>query len=99
MNAGGFRVSPIELETSLSQVSDITSLACVEVEIKTDVKIIVAFYTSVGADAETQLKNYAQTHLADYKRPRAYVRLDALPQNANGKINRNALRQMKDRIL
>ena len=98
MNAGGFRVSPIELETSLSQVSDITSLACVEVEIKTDVKIIVAFYTSVGADAETQLKNYAQTHLADYKRPRAYVRLDALPQNANGKINRNALRQMKDLI-
>ena len=98
MNAGGFRVSPIELETSLSQVSDITSLVCVEVEIKWDVKIIVAFYTSVGADAETQLKNYAQTHLADYKRPKAYVRLDALPQNANGKINRNALRQIKDRI-
>ena len=43
-------------------------------------------------------KNYAQKHLADYKRPKAYVRLDALPHNANGKINRNALRQMKDRI-
>ena len=98
MNASGFRVSPIELEHSLSQVTGITSLACVEVEIKTDAKIIVGFYTSETADVETQLKVYAQTYLADYKRPKAYVRLDALPHNANGKINRNALRQMKDRI-
>ncbi|MGB1639108.1 MAG: AMP-binding enzyme, partial [Paracoccaceae bacterium] len=69
-----------------------------EVEIKADAKIIVAFYTSASSDIETQLKEHAQTHLADYKRPKAYVRLDALPQNANGKINRNALRQMKDLI-
>ena len=98
MNAGGFRVSPIELEHSLSQVQGITSLACVEVEIKADAKIIVGFYTSATADVETQLIEHAKTHLADYKRPKAYVRLDALPQNANGKINRNALRQMKDLI-
>jgi acyl-coenzyme A synthetase/AMP-(fatty) acid ligase len=98
MNAGGFRVSPIELEYCLSQVQGITSLACVEVEIKTDAKIIVAFYTSASSDIETHLKDHAQMHLADYKRPKAYVLLDALPQNANGKINRNALRQMKDLI-
>ncbi len=98
MNAGGFRVSPIELEHSLSQVEGITSLACVEVEIKADAKIIVVFFTSASSDIETQLKEHAQTHLADYKRPKAYVRLDALPQNANGKINRNALRKMKDLI-
>lgn len=98
MNAGGFRVSPIELEYCLSQVQGITSLACVEVEIKTDAKIIVGFYTSASSDIETHLKDHAQLHLADYKRPKAYVCLDALPQNANGKINRNALRQMKDLI-
>jgi acyl-coenzyme A synthetase/AMP-(fatty) acid ligase len=98
MNAGGFRVSPIELEYCLSQVQGITSMACVEVEIKTDAKIIVAFYTSASSDIETHLKDHAQMHLADYKRPKAYVLLDALPQNANGKINRNALRQMKDLI-
>jgi acyl-coenzyme A synthetase/AMP-(fatty) acid ligase len=98
MNAGGFRVSPIELEHSLSQVEGITSLACVEVEIKADAKIIVVFFTSASSDIETQLKEHAQTHLADYKRPKDYVHLDALPQNANGKINRNALRKMKDLI-
>ena len=98
MNAGGFRVSPIELEHCLSQVQGITTLACVEVEVKADAKIIVGFYTSASSDSETHLKDHAQTHLADYKRPKAYVRLDALPQNANGKINRNALRQMKDLI-
>ena len=98
MNAGGFRVSPIELEHSLSQVEGITSLACVEVEIKADAKIIVVFFTSASSDIDTQLKEHAQTHLADYKRPKAYVRLDALPQTANGKINRNALRKMKDLI-
>ena len=98
MNAGGFRVSPIELEYCLSQVQGITSMACVEVEIKTDAKIIVAFYTSASSDIETHLKDHAQMHLANYKRPKAYVLLDALPQNANGKINRSALRQMKDLI-
>ena len=98
MNAGGFRVSPIELEHCLSQVQGITTLACVEVEVKADAKIIVGFYTSASSDSETHLKDHAQTHLADYKRPKAYVRLDALPQNANGKINPNALRQMKDLI-
>ena len=98
MNAGGFRVSPIELEYCLSQVQGITSMACVEVEIKTGAKIIVAFYTSASSDIETHLKDHAQMHLANYKRPKAYVLLDALPQNANGKINRNALRQMKDLI-
>jgi acyl-coenzyme A synthetase/AMP-(fatty) acid ligase len=91
-------VSPIELEHSLSQVEGITSLACVEVEIKADAKIIVVFFTSASSDTETQLKEHAQTHLADYKRPKDYVHLDALPQNANGKINRNALRKMKDLI-
>ena len=98
MNAGGFRVSPIELENSLSQVKGVTGLACVEVDIKTDAKIIVAFYTSATADVETQIHEFARRHLADYKRPKAYVRLDALPQNSNGKINRNALREMRHLI-
>jgi acyl-coenzyme A synthetase/AMP-(fatty) acid ligase len=98
MNAGGFRVSPIELEQTLSQVAGIDALACVEVEIKADAKIIVAFYTCDKSDAEPLLTHYAQTYLADYKRPKAYVKLDALPLNANGKINRNALRAMTDLI-
>ena len=98
MNAGGFRVSPIELEQTLSKVAGIDALACVEVEIKADAKIIVAFYTCDKSDVEPLLRHYAQTHLADYKRPKAYVKLDALPLNANGKINRNALRAMTDLI-
>ena len=96
MNAGGFRVSPIELEQTFGQVNGIDSIACVEVEIKSDAKIIVAFYTSQQRDIESTLKEFAQAHLAQYKQPKAYVRLKALPTNPNGKINRNALRQMKD---
>ena len=80
MNAGGFRVSPIELEHCLSQVQGITSLACVEVEIKTDAKIIVAFYSSVSSDIETHLKDHAQMHLADYKRPKLMCVLTPCPK-------------------
>jgi len=96
MNAGGFRVSPIEVEQSLGKVGGIDTIACVEVEVKQDAKIIVAFYTSQHQNIEGALKEFAAAHLAQYKQPKAYVRLGSLPVNPNGKINRNALRQIKD---
>jgi len=93
MNAGGFRVSPLEVEAALLQHPDITGIAVTDVEVKTDTRVIAAFYTADHDLVEDELTAFAQTHLARYKQPRLFKRLPALPTNANGKLNRRALRE------
>ncbi|WP_278921723.1 MULTISPECIES: class I adenylate-forming enzyme family protein [Pseudophaeobacter] len=91
MNAGGFRVSPIEVETQLQAHPGITQVGVASVEVKTDSHIIVAFYTGPAPLDPAELQRFATAHLARYKQPRAYVHLDALPSGANGKLLRRAL--------
>ncbi|PCJ07595.1 MAG: benzoate--CoA ligase [Rhodobacteraceae bacterium] len=91
MNAGGFRVSPLEVEAALSKHPGITQIGATAVEVKPDTFVIAAFYTGPKQLNEAELQDFANTHLARYKQPRAYIHLDALPLNANGKLLRRAL--------
>lgn len=93
INAGGFRVSPVEIETVMLQFPGLSEVAACEVEVKPGVSIIACFYTSDTELDETFLAAHAEAALARYKQPRAYRRLDTLPKNANGKINRRGLKQ------
>ena len=92
MNAGGYRVSPLEVEAALSHHPGISQAGVTDVEIRPDTRIIVAFYTGPAALDENDLRAYVQDNLARYKQPRAYVHLPALPAGANGKLLRRALR-------
>lgn len=92
MNAGGFRVSPIEVEQVLARHPDITAVGAAEVEIRPDVTVIAAFYTAQTTLDDAALALYAQENLARYKQPRLYVHLPELPVGANGKLLRRALR-------
>lgn len=91
MNAGGFRVSPLEIESVLAAHPGIVEVACAEVEVKADTKVIGAFYTGQEVVSAEQLAAFAAERLADYKCPRLFHHVEALPRNANGKINRRAL--------
>jgi acyl-CoA synthetase (AMP-forming)/AMP-acid ligase II len=59
-------------------------------EVRPDVFVIAMGYT--GHAEEASLRRAAEARLARYKQPRLYARLDALPRNANGKLNRADLR-------
>lgn len=91
MNAGGYRVSPIEVETALAAHPGITQAGAAAVEVKEDTYIIAAFYTGPEELKTDELQAFASRRLARYKQPRAYVHLDALPTGANGKLLRRAL--------
>lgn len=93
MNAGGYRVSPLEVEATLSRFPGIVSIGVTDVEIKKDARIIAAFYTSATPLDEAALTAYAEENLARYKQPRLFRQLDALPTNPNGKLSRRALRE------
>ena len=94
MNAGGFRVSPLEIEAVLQTHEGIDAVGCAEVEVKQDVTVIAAFYTGPSAIDEAELADFAKARLARYKQPRIYRHLEALPTGANGKLQRRALRQL-----
>ncbi|MEQ9261484.1 MAG: class I adenylate-forming enzyme family protein [Roseovarius sp.] len=92
MNAGGFRVSPMEVEAVLNTHPGIAQAAVTDIEVKPDVRLIMAFYTGPEALDEAALKAWAAERLAGYKCPRGYFHLEALPTGANGKLLRRALR-------
>jgi acyl-coenzyme A synthetase/AMP-(fatty) acid ligase len=92
MNAGGYRVSPLEVESAMNAHALINESAAASVEIRPDVQVIALFYTSAEAIDETDLAAFAAERLARYKCPRLFVRLDELPKGANNKLKRGALR-------
>ncbi len=91
MNAGGYRVSPLEVETVLSVHPGIEQVGVAEVRVKRDASIIVAFYTGPAPLDEAELNAYVGERLARYKQPRAWRYLPALPTGTNGKLLRRAL--------
>lgn len=91
MNAGGFRVSPAEVEDVLNKVPDAGEVAVTELAVPSGAKIIAVFWTG-GAD-QAQMAEAANLHLADYKRPREYRRIEVMPKTATGKIDRRSLRR------
>ena len=94
MNAGGFRVSPAEMETVLLAHPAVAEAAVVERAVRPGVSIIAAFYVPAGAPpAEEELARHCAERLARYKCPRRFTALEALPRSANGKLIRRALRE------
>ncbi|SLN12646.1 Long-chain-fatty-acid--CoA ligase [Roseovarius litorisediminis] len=98
MNAGGYRVSPLEVEAALNLHPGITQCAVTDIEVKQDARLIMAFYTGPSALPPGELESFAATRLAAYKRPRGFFHVTALPTGANGKILRRALRPIYEAL-
>ncbi|WP_375267382.1 class I adenylate-forming enzyme family protein [Planktotalea sp.] len=92
INAGGFRVSPLEIETVFQRNRAINQCAAIEVKLKTGVSLIALCYVTEGDLEQNELEALANQHLARYKHPRIYHPCDTLPSSANGKLLRRVLR-------
>ncbi|MCK8462304.1 acyl--CoA ligase [Aliiroseovarius sp. S1339] len=93
MNAGGFRVSPIEVEAAIALHPDVHEAACAEVAVKGDATIIACFYTPEADPVPKEdLSAHAHDRLAHYKCPRLFIPVDSLPRGANNKLLRASLR-------
>ncbi len=93
MNAGGVRVSPIEVEHAMNTHPAILESAVAELRLKADTSVIGCFYVADQDIDETELSVFAADRLARYKCPRVFRRVEALPKGGNGKLLRRALRQ------
>ncbi|MEO1330507.1 MAG: AMP-binding protein [Pseudomonadota bacterium] len=96
MNAMGYRVGPQEVEDALLSCPGVLECAATEVEVKAGVRAIALFVVvdPNAAPNEETLQAHAAARLAEYKRPRAYHIVDALPRTATGKVQRKRLAAM-----
>jgi acyl-coenzyme A synthetase/AMP-(fatty) acid ligase len=94
MNAGGFRVSPAEVEAALAAHPGVAEAAAVEMPVRDGVSIIAAFYVpAAGPVPEEVLAAHCSGLLARYKCPRAFRAVERLPRGANGKLLRRRLKE------
>lgn len=97
MTAGGYRVSPLEVEAALERHPLISEAAACEVTLASGARVIAAFYVApdvIDPESldEAELAGFAAASLARYKCPRIFVRLAGLPRGPNDKLLRRALR-------
>lgn len=90
LNAGGFRVSPAEIEAAFHDLP-LTGCAATQVEPAPGTTILALFYEAPCEIEVPTLQECAEKTLARWKQPRHYQRLDALPRTGTGKLIRKAL--------
>lgn len=90
LNAGGFRVSPAEVEAAFHDLP-LSACAAVQVEPSPGTTIIALFYEAPCEIEAPTLRECAENALARWKQPRHYQRLDALPRTGTGKVIRKGL--------
>ncbi len=93
LNAGGYRVSPVEIETVLAAHPGVRDAAALERGIGEGAAILAALYVpAAGPVPEAELAAHCARHLARYKCPRSFQAVESLPRSANGKLLRGELR-------
>ena len=91
MNAGGFRVSPSEVEAAFHDIPGLIVCAAAEVRPSPETSLIALFYEGPCAIDHRLLHQRAEMALARWKQPRHYQHIASLPRTANAKLIRRAL--------
>ncbi|MDP5209827.1 non-ribosomal peptide synthetase [Microbulbifer sp. 2205BS26-8] len=86
----GHRVEPSEIEAALLACEGVSD-AVVNSYSATDDRQLVAYFIGDESVDPERLSAQLKDRLASHMLPSAYIRLDALPMTANGKLDRNAL--------
>jgi 2-furoate---CoA ligase len=90
--SGGENVSPVEVESCLSLHPAVLEVAVVGLADEKWGKVVTAFVKRKGPVSEQDLEQFCRTSgLANFKRPRRFVFVDALPKSPVGKLLRRLL--------
>ena len=91
--AGGFNIYPIEIEQVLDTVPGVRESAVVGVPHPDMGEGVIAILAAAEDAPDDDTLAAALSPLAKFKRPRKFFRVDALPRNTMGKVQKQALRE------
>jgi malonyl-CoA/methylmalonyl-CoA synthetase len=88
---GGFNVYPREIEDVLIEVRGVREAAVAGAPDPARGEVPVAYVVTTDEFSPDQAREACAAALASFKVPRAFIRVDALPRNALGKVQRHRL--------
>lgn len=96
---GGANIAPAEVERVLSRHPAVQDVAVVGAPDRILGEVAVAFVVRRPRSTVSpeQLMKHAEAELADFKVPRRYYFMDALPVGKTGKVDKNALKGITNR--
>ena len=89
--SGGFNIYPREIEELLLEQPGVREAAVVGAPDERRGEVPVAYIVPDGDLDATRLRDACTQGLASFKVPRGFVRVDALPRNALGKVQKHLL--------
>tara|TARA_Y100001970_G_scaffold294141_1_gene447452 strand:- start:1780 stop:3270 length:1491 start_codon:yes stop_codon:yes gene_type:complete len=89
--SGGFNVYPKEVEDVIVEHEAVQECAVVGVSDEEWGEAVVAFVVATRDVDSAELRNFVGERLAHYKRPQNTYRVDSLPRNALGKVQKHRL--------
>lgn len=93
----GFRIELGEVEATLARHEGVRENAVVARPDSTGTLRLLAYFVAfTNALNTTDLRTFMSARLPDYMVPSAFIQLEALPLNANGKVDRRALPQPEE---
>ena len=92
IKTGGYKVHPQEIEAALSALDECGQVCIASLPSDYWGEVIVAVTEQARGDWRGQCETRL-AQLSKHKRPRAYIELDRLPRNPQGKISRRQLRE------
>ncbi len=91
-NSGGVKVHPLEVESCLAACPGVADVAVTALPDPIWGDMLIALL--VGNAAPEQIERWSRQHLSPAQRPRQLLKVEHLPRNAMGKIERSALRSI-----
>uniref|UniRef100_UPI0012B7F3DC o-succinylbenzoate--CoA ligase n=1 Tax=Staphylococcus aureus TaxID=1280 RepID=UPI0012B7F3DC len=89
--SGGENIYPYQIETVAKQFPGISDAVCVGHPDDTWGQVPKLYFVSESDISEVQLIAYLSQHLAKYKVPKYFEKVDTLPYTSTGKLQRNKL--------
>ena len=89
--SGGFNIYPREIEEVLTTLPGVAEAAVVGVPDPLRGEVPIAYVVGSGALDLPAVEGALRAQLASFKIPRAFVRVDALPRTALGKVQKHLL--------
>ena len=87
----GQRVEPLEVESTIRRYDGIGEVAVKDFTAKNGITYLAAYYTGSNDITEEKLRAHCKANLTSYMVPSFYIRMDVLPLNPNGKLDRKNL--------